>query len=227
MPQLLCAARAEPRRPRHPLQGQLLTLRNVRSGGAGWPDTHGFSKGVKIRGDGLSPRNRSTRAKYWAWERVFSAAAPPAAPDPLGDGKKQGTLLSRDLSIRICQHRLICCIYACQERRPGCLFLSRQCHPVGRARHSSRASQPHRAGAGTAPQRPGKMQRWDPCPVSPWCTGAASGHFHSARAPHYLLSLIPPLLPAAQRGHKDVIYLGVQLNPTHGGLQPAQGQVLF
>lgn len=59
--------------------------------------------------------------------------------------------------------------------------------------------------------------------MSPWCTGAASGHFHSARAPHYLLSLIPPLLPAAQRGHKDIIYLGVQLNPTHDGLQPAQG----
>lgn len=87
VPQLLCAARAG---PRHPLQGQLLTLRNVRSGGAGWPDTHGFSKGVKIRGDGLSPRNRSTRAKYWAWERVFSAAAPPAAPDPLGNGKNKG-----------------------------------------------------------------------------------------------------------------------------------------
>lgn len=223
----MCATRAGPRQARHPLQRSAADIAEHSQWRTRLADTRRFSKGVKMHGCGLSPRYRSTRAKHRAWERVFSAAAPPAAPDPLGDGKKQGTLLSRDLSIRICQHRLICCISACQESRLGCLFLSRQCHPVGRARHSSGASQLHCAGAGAAPQLPGKMQRWDPCPVSPWCTGVASGLFHSSRAPHYLLSLIPPLLTASQRGHRDIIYMVVQLRPTRDGLQPAQGQVLF
>jgi len=48
------------------------------------------ASGVKIDGYGLSPRNGTARAKRWAWEKVFSAAAPPAAPDPLGDGGNEG-----------------------------------------------------------------------------------------------------------------------------------------
>lgn len=68
VPQLLCAARAG---PRHPLQGQLLTLRNVRSGGAGWPDTHGFSKGVKIRGDGLESQKQIHKGKVLGLGKGF------------------------------------------------------------------------------------------------------------------------------------------------------------
>lgn len=115
--------------------------------------------------------------------------------------RKQGTLLSRDLSIRICHSRFICRIYACQEHEPGCLFLSRQCHPVGCAQHSS-LSQPHRAGAGAAAQLPRYSWQRDPYPGS---TGVAGDHLQPGRAPHYLLPLIPPLLPAGKLGEDTMM----------------------
>lgn len=66
-----------------------------------------------------------------------------------------------------------------------------------------------------------------PLPGVPLDTAVASGHSHSARAPHYLLSLIPPLLTAAQRGHKDTVYLGVQLSPPRDGSSQHRGRYYF